>query len=49
MVFAHSGHWVVNLIYVGPVILVVGWISVQALLDRRRGDAAIHPPKKEDS
>lgn len=49
MVFAHGGHWLVNLVYVAPVMLVVGWISVQALLDRRRDAAAIHPPKKEDS
>ena len=32
---AHVGHWAIQLLYVLPVLLVVGWISVRALLDRR--------------
>ena len=34
---AHAGHWLAELIYVVPVLAVVGWISVRSILDRRRG------------
>jgi hypothetical protein len=33
---AHAGHWLVETLYLLPVIVVVGWMSVRALLDRRR-------------
>ena len=33
---AHAGHWLADLLYVLPVVVVVGWIAVRALLDRRR-------------
>ena len=33
---AHAGHWLAELLYVLPVVVVVGWIAVRALLDRRR-------------
>ena len=36
---AHAGHWLAEVLYLGPVIVIVGWISIKALLDRRRGDA----------
>lgn len=34
---AHAGHWLVEMMYLLPVVVVVGWMSVRALLDRRRG------------
>ena len=36
---AHAGHWLVELMYVFPVLAIVVWISVRAILDRRRGDS----------
>jgi hypothetical protein len=33
---AHVGHWLAELMYVAPVVVIVGWLSVRALLDRRR-------------
>ena len=33
---AHAGHWLAQLLYVLPVVVVVGWISIRAILDRRR-------------
>ena len=33
---AHAGHWLAETLYVAPVVVVVGWISIKALLDRRR-------------
>jgi hypothetical protein len=36
---AHPGHWLVELAYVMPVLVVVVWISVRAIIDRRRGGA----------
>ena len=32
---AHVGHWLVETLYVAPVLVVVVWISVRAILDRR--------------
>jgi hypothetical protein len=37
---AHAGHWLAQMAYVMPVIVIVVWISVRALLDRRRGARA---------
>ncbi len=32
---AHPGHWLAELMYVAPVIAIVGWIGVRSILDRR--------------
>ena len=40
---AHAGHWIAELLYVVPVLAVVGWISIRAIIDRRR-QAADEPP-----
>ena len=32
---AHPGHWLLDLLYVVPVLIVVGFIAVRAILDRR--------------
>ena len=41
MTLAHAGHWLADLLFVAPALLVVGWISVRALRERRRsGDGA---------
>ena len=37
MVLAHTGHWLNNLIYIAPVLLVVAALGVQRLRDRRAG------------
>ena len=39
-VTAHAGPWLAELLYVMPVLVIVVWISIKALLDRRRGDSA---------
>ena len=36
MPLAHAGDWIVSLIYMGPVILIVTWISINSIRDRRR-------------
>ena len=33
---AHVGHWLAELMYVMPVLAVVVWISIRAILDRRQ-------------
>ncbi len=33
---AHAGHWLVETLYIAPVVVIVTWISIKALLDRRR-------------
>ena len=43
---AHAGHWLAETLYVLPVLAVVLWISVRAILDRRAGAAAA--PADED-
>jgi hypothetical protein len=34
-VLAHVGHWLADLLYVMPVLAIVVWISIRAILDRR--------------
>jgi hypothetical protein len=34
---AHAGHWLTNLIYVVPVIALIGYLGWQSLRDRRAG------------
>lgn len=41
---AHVGHWAISLLYVLPVVLVVGFISIRALLDRRNPPPPPPPP-----
>ena len=50
LVLAHVGHWLADLAYVLPVVVIVVWISVKALLDRRRGvsDAPAAPGRSPD-
>ena len=36
---AHAGHWLVEIMYVMPVLAIVVWISIRAIIDRRRGDS----------
>jgi hypothetical protein len=42
---AHVGHWLVETLYVVPVLAVVVWISVRSILDRRASEA--EPPAGE--
>lgn len=36
-IFAHLGHWYVGLpVYCGPLVLLVLWIKLGALRDKRR-------------
>ena len=40
MVFAHAGHWLVNVAYAAPVIVLVGWLGyvrAREALGARRG------------
>ena len=35
---AHVGHWWTSVLYIAPVAVVVGWLSIQAWRDRRRDE-----------
>jgi hypothetical protein len=37
MILAHIGHWWTSLLYLAPVVIVVGWLSFQAWRDSRSG------------
>ena len=40
MIFlAHAGHWLVNVVYVVPVLGFLAWLAVTAIRDRRRARA----------
>jgi hypothetical protein len=47
---AHVGHWLANVMYVAPVVLIVAWLAVQAMRDRRaeRREAADSPTAEDD-
>ena len=36
-ILAHFGHWWTSLLYLAPVVIVVGWLSLQAWRDNRDG------------
>lgn len=37
-VYAHAGHWLVQLVYVAPVLLLVAAIGFDKVKKRLRGD-----------
>ena len=37
-VLAHFGHWWSSLLYLASVVIVVGWLSIQAWRDRNRSE-----------
>lgn len=40
---AHAGHWLVNLLYVAPLVIVVGVLAWQSMKDRRRAKDSGEP------
>jgi hypothetical protein len=48
LTIAHAGHWAINLLYVAPLLVVVGVLGVQSLKSRRElrreGGEARRPP-----
>ena len=50
VLIAHVGHWAINLLYVAPLVVVVGVLGYQARKDRRAGTAgepAVRRPPSE--
>ena len=39
IVFAHAGHWAVQLIYLVPLFVLVGVIAAGRIRDRREGES----------
>jgi hypothetical protein len=38
LVFAHAGHWLVQIVYFLPVVAFLIWLGITQYRDRRRGD-----------
>jgi hypothetical protein len=38
LILAHAGHWLAGLLYLAPVLIVVGALGYQSIKDRRRAD-----------
>ena len=38
LILAHAGHWIAGLLYLAPVVIVVGALGYQSWKDKRRGD-----------
>lgn len=34
-VFAHAGHWLAGVAYAAPVFILMGWLGVVRIKDRR--------------
>jgi hypothetical protein len=49
LIVAHAGHWLAGLLYLAPVLIVVGALVYQSWKDRRLGDDedASHGPEHE--
>ena len=41
---AHAGHWLVNLLYLVPLVVVMGMLLVSSMRDRRAEAAEGIPP-----
>jgi hypothetical protein len=37
MLLAHLGHWYVSLLYLGPLAVIVVFLTIQSRRDKRRG------------
>ena len=37
---AHAGHWLASLLYLAPVVIVVGALGFQSWKDRREGGSS---------
>lgn len=46
---AHAGHWLINLLYVAPLLVAVGVLGWQSMKDRRSrdGEPAVRRPPTE--
>ena len=44
---AHSGHWLVNVLYLVPLLVIVGMLAVSSIKDRRAeaAEAAAGTPR----
>jgi hypothetical protein len=38
LILAHAGHWAAGLLYLAPVVIVVGALGYQSVKDKRRGE-----------
>jgi hypothetical protein len=45
-VYAHAGHWLAGILYAAPVFVLMGWLGIVRLKDRRtlRGAAGDPDP-----
>ena len=44
---AHAGHWLVNVLYVLPLAVALGFLALQSIRDKRR-DETEGPPAPAD-
>jgi hypothetical protein len=49
---AHAGHWIANLLYLVPLLVVIGMLTISSVRDRRAeaaeaAGAAADPPADE--
>ncbi len=42
-VFAHTGHWAVQLLYLAPLVVLVWMLASARLRDRRNRQTGEHP------
>jgi hypothetical protein len=45
---AHAGHYIVDLLYLAPLVVVLGALGLASLRDRRRGQPAPRREPKRD-
>lgn len=48
LILAHAGHWLAGLLYLAPVVIVVGALGYQSIKDRRRGDDDVEVDQTPD-
>ncbi len=48
LILAHAGHWFAGLLYLAPVLIVVGALGYQSWKDKRRGDDEVDADQTPD-
>jgi hypothetical protein len=48
LILAHAGHWLAGLLYLAPVVIVVGALLFQSWKDRRNGGVDVDDETSAD-
>jgi hypothetical protein len=48
VILAHAGHWLADLLFMAPVFLIVGWVLIANLRERRRAEKSARGERSQN-